>query len=135
MADKLLTLEGAQTLYNDLRKRLGVVPADIDTELKKKIDSASVENGYLVLYANGVPVGEPLGPFNGTGTGGGGGGSPAYTTITMKNLSFKDESGIASTSKTLTPGQIVIFLSNGNPFLMVSQLVMVLLGFKLEQRL
>ena len=33
MADKLLTLEGAQTLYNDLRKRLGVVPADIDTEL------------------------------------------------------------------------------------------------------
>lgn len=104
MADKLLTLEGAQTLYNDLRKRLGVVPADIDTELKKKIDSASVENGYLVLYANGVPVGEPLGPFNGTGTGGGGGGSPAYTTITMKNLSFKDESGIASTSKTLTPG-------------------------------
>ena len=33
MADKLLTLEGAQTLYNDLRKRLGVVPADITKNL------------------------------------------------------------------------------------------------------
>ena len=33
MADKLLTLEGAQTLYNDFRKRLGVVPADIFIEL------------------------------------------------------------------------------------------------------
>lgn len=50
--------------------------------LSGKVDGGYADSqGYLILTANGEPVGDPIGPFAGGGGGGGGGGNKAVLTV------------------------------------------------------
>ena len=74
MDDKVLSVRGAQILYNDNRARIENVSSKLKVIDTTKVDGAFVsEDGkYLYLTCNGEDVTGPLGPFSGGGGSGGG---------------------------------------------------------------
>ena len=55
----------------------------VNENVKLKVDGGYVDSdGYLILTADGEPVGDPIGPFAGGGGGGGGGSGTSVMTIT-----------------------------------------------------
>lgn len=72
--------------YETVGDAIRAQATQLNTLLGAKIDGGySDENGYLILTSNGVPVGDPIGPF--AGGGGGGGGSSTVSTLSLVNTS------------------------------------------------
>ena len=78
MADKLVTVSGAKTLYNDTRDRI----EDLNNN---KVGYAEVDDGYLILKPT-EESDEIIAKLTGFGGGGGGGGS-AISKLTVENVS------------------------------------------------
>lgn len=81
MSDKLVTISGAQTLYNDTRDRIKL----INNTLNDKVGYATVEDGYLILKAS-EDSDEIIAKLTGFGGGGGGGGGTS-TDMVLKTTS------------------------------------------------
>lgn len=96
MSDKLLTVSGAQTLYNDTRTRIEAV----DTKVDSKVGYATVEDGYLILKASEDSL-EEIAKLTGFGGGGGGGGGSSNPAIlTVKNItSWGNRTTISNSTK------------------------------------
>ena len=94
--DNILSISGAQILYNDNRSRIENVSSKVKVLDTTKVDGAFVsEDGkYLHLTCNGEDITGPLGPFSGGG-GGGGGGSDNNAKLTVTNISGVLPSSIA----------------------------------------
>ena len=117
MDDKILSVRGAQILYNDNRARIENVSSKLKVIDTTKVDGAFVsEDGkYLYLTCNGEDVTGPLGPFSGGG-GSGGGGSDNNAKLTVTNLSGTLPSAIARGSSyvvTLSWSSVEDDLSTG----------------------
>ena len=117
MDDKILSVRGAQILYNDNRARIENVSSKLEVIDTTKVDGAFVsEDGkYLYLTCNGEDVTGPLGPFSGGG-GSGGGGSDNNAKLTVTNLSGTLPSIIAKGSSyvvTLSWSSVEDDLSTG----------------------
>ena len=117
MDDKILSVRGAQILYNDNRARIENVSSKLKVMDTTKVDGAFVsEDGkYLYLTCNGEDVTGPLGPFSGGG-GSGGGGSDNNAKLTVTNLSGTLPSTIAKGSSyvvTLSWSSVEDDLSTG----------------------
>lgn len=79
MADKLVTVSGAKTLYNDTRDRI----EDLNSN---KVGYAEVDDGYLILKPS-EESDEIIAKLTGFGGGGGGGGGAALSQLTVINES------------------------------------------------
>ena len=115
--DKILSISGAQILYNDNRSKIENVSSKVRVLDTTKVDGAFVsEDGkYLHLTCNGEDITGPLGPFSGGG-GGGGGGSDNNAKLTVTNISGVLPSSIARGSSyvvTLAWSSIEDDLSTG----------------------
>jgi hypothetical protein len=115
--DKILSISGAQILYNDNRSKIENVSSKVKVLDTTKVDGAFVsEDGkYLHLTCNGEDITGPLGPFSGGG-GGGGGGSDNNAKLIVTNISGVLPSSIARGSSyvvTLAWSSIEDDLSTG----------------------
>ena len=101
--EKIVSLNGAQILYNDNRSRIEEVDQSLKAMDSSKVDGARIsEDGkYLYLTSKDVDVAGPYGPFSGTG---GGGGSDNDAKLTVINQSGELPSAI------ITGGSYVITL-------------------------
>ena len=75
-------IDGSDVLVSRLTAVLDALET-LNSQVGLKIDGAYVEDGYLTLTSNGVPVVSNLGPFSGTG---GGGGSSSGSTMSISSL-------------------------------------------------
>lgn len=93
---QVATLAGDIDLLSAKSDEHGKDISDLTGKISAKIDDAVVEDGYLVLYADGVEVTRLTGFGGGGGTGGGG-------AITQSVLTVRNTSG--SLSKTISYGE------------------------------
>ena len=76
-------IDGSDVLVSKLTAVLDALE-ELNSQVGLKIDGAYVEDGYLTLTSNGVPVVSNLGPFSGGG--GGGGGSSSASNMSISSL-------------------------------------------------
>lgn len=115
MADKVVTLQGAELLYKSNREDINKQSSEIQVMKDTKVDGAFVsEDGkYLHLTSNGMDLIGALGPFSGGG--GGGGGSQSKLTVTNTTEWGRQTSIVSGASCIISVNWKSIFIEDEQP--------------------